>query len=266
MAKSVPTTASDLCDPCQFRERGSKDICGFQGKSLGPHLKAHKITIALYRKKYKGFSTGVPSYSPPPEAVAKMSAALPHNKDKAALPTSEEKAAAESEYEAAINARMEELWSMCERDPAARMICLAAAKDESMLNEAYGALEALRNAAKPDTDLLKYLNANVESTSRRLNENMKSLSLTVKQRRDSNQLGSDSVSQLICGYANTLRKMSPEKQENFHRRVATVEANMAERIRVKLLDHVDDGFDKAEKVIDATDFRAAILRFNPEAV
>jgi hypothetical protein len=256
-----------LSDPCQYKERGSTTICGFQGKSLGPHLKAHKIagktlTVAQYKKKYKGFSLGAPSYSPPPEAVKRFLDAAPANQNKPAPPTDEEKAAKTSEYEAAIQARMEELWSMCERDPAARMIAMAAAKDEALLDDAYDEAEKVRASKKWED--LKHLNSAIEAITSRLNKNMTSLSLTVDQRRKSNTLGTDSVSQIICGYANTLRKMSPEKQEAFQRRVSTVENIIYERIRVSLLDEVQDDFDKAEKIVDEDDFRAAILRFNPD--
>lgn len=270
-AKVAPATdvaeAELLSAPCQVRDYGSKTICGAQKKSLAPHLKAHKLSggktwnTAMYKKKFPKFSLGVPSYSPPPEAVAKLQAAAPHNQDKPPKPTEEEKAAKVTEYEERINARMEEFWSMCERDPAARMVALAAAKDEAMLQDAYDEIEKIRVTKKFDD--LKFLNASIESINTRLQINLKSLNLTVTQRRASNQLGSDSVAQLICNYANTLRKMSPERQEAFHRREATVMLNMVERVRVNLLNEVDDNFDQATAVVDQDDFRQAILSFNP---
>jgi hypothetical protein len=260
-----------LCDPCQYKGRGQTTICGYQGKSLASHLKSHvmangsKMNIKTYRNKFPSFSVGVPSYSPPPESVAKLIAANPMNLAKPPPETAEEKSAKAAEYDAKIAARMDVLWSMCERDPAARQTCVMAARDEITLDELYNELEKLRKLSKPDSDTLKFLNQNLAATKTRYDDSMKSLSLTVTQRRASNQLGTDSVSQIICGYANTLRKMSPEKQEAFHRRVATVLANIAERVRVKILSEVNTSFDQAmEDMNDSDDFRAAILRFNPE--
>lgn len=252
------------------KDRGAAVACGWQGKSLAPHLKAHRLAggkvwnTKLYAKKFPKASIGAPSYSPTLESVAKMQAGNIHIAPKAPPPTPGEKTAQAEEADAKVLARMDELWSMCERDPAARMICMTAARDEIMITEFYDELDVLRKARTPDADKLKFLNQSLASANTRYNDSMTSLALTVKQRRASNLLGSDSVSQLICGYANTLRKMSPERQEAFHRREATVMANIVERIRVILLDELDITFDKTEQVVDDNDFRSAILRFNPE--
>jgi hypothetical protein len=260
-----------FCDPCQYKKKGQVTICGWVGKSLHPHLKVHRLstgktlTIKQYKEKFPSFNVGLPSYSPPPEAIAKFVAASPKNGAIFIAEKDEEKAARLAEYDAKIAARMDTLWSMCERDPAARQMCVMAARDEVTLDELYDELEKLRKSHKPDSDTLKFLNQNLAATKTRYDDSMNSLSLTVKQRRASNQLGTDSVSQIVCGYANTVRKMSPEKQEAFNRRIATVMANIAERVRVKILSEVNTSFDQAMgDVNDADDFRTAILGYNPE--
>ena len=259
-----------LCSPCQVKERGSTTICGWQGRSLSPHLKAHRMSggrvwdTKLYAKKFPKFSMGAPTYSPSKVDIARLQAAAPANIQKLPPPTNEEKLAKDTEKQTKIDARMDELWSMCERDPAARMICMTAARDEVMIAEFYDELDQLRDSRNPDNEKLQFINKSLAAANTRYGDSMSSLALTVKQRRASNLLGSDSVSQLICGYANTLRKMSPERQEAFHRREATVMANIVERIRVKLLDVVDVTFDKTADVADEHDFRTAILSFNPE--
>lgn len=267
-------------DPCQVLDSKTKTICGWEGKSLSMHLKAHRnsknqtLKLPEYKKRFPTFEVGPPAYMPPPEQVAKFRGASSRiaqgeenkelrAKELATKEKAERKATIETEN--TIEARFEELWGMCERDPAARMFCRSAAKDEWLLQDAYDRADIVRlrpKKSKTDFDDLKHLNSEIKEVGDRLQKSMTSLSLTVEQRRKSNQLGSDTVSQLICNFANTVRKMSDEKQDAFFRRINSVRATIQERVRVNVLTEVDDAFDQVEKVEHDDDYRAAIKRFS----
>lgn len=261
----------DLCDPCQVRGIGTRIICGWQGASLSPHLKSHRkengdviLSVAAYKTKYPNFSVGRPSYTPTEADIARI---LENNTNiqKATKMRIESIIApelAEVNKQEALNARFEELWSMCERDPAAKVFCLASAQDESLLQDARARAEKAIKSKKHTE--LRYINQEIKEVSERYEKTFRSLSLTVEQRRKTNQLGSDPPSQIISNYGNTLRKWSLEKVDAFARRVEAVRAGIAERVRVNILEEIEDK-SEAEGGDTEIDYKAAIARISHRA-
>jgi hypothetical protein len=167
----------------------------------------------------------------------------------------------EIDKEIALTTRFEELWSMCERDPAARVFCYSAAQDEVLLQDARSRAEKGIKAKKYNE--LRYINQEIKEVTERYERTFRSLSLTVEQRRKTNQLGNDAPAQIISNYGNTLRKWSLEKQEAFARRLETIRAAIAERVRLSILSEVDDGFDATKTGVDSEiDYKAAIGRIS----
>jgi hypothetical protein len=277
----MDTAESKGCDPCQVPDKKTKTICGWQGRSLSMHLKVHKkatgatLKLKEYRERFPSFSIGPPAYIPPSEQVKKFRAASSviqkgvQNAEQRIRDASNRDRQADrsrKQEEARIEERFTELWGMVELDPAAKSFAMSAARDESILEELYQRTKKIRdNPLTKEYDKLKSLNADYKEVQDRLSKTMTSLSLTVDQRRKSNQLGSDTVSQLICNFANTVRKMGPEKQEAFGRRCSAVRKTIQERVRVNVLSLVDDGFDQDVKVENDHDYRKAIAKFGEKA-
>jgi len=272
--KPIPPITPDavaLCDPCQIKNVKTKIICGWQGECLGAHLNSHRrtsgeliLTIGKYRARFPNFSTGRPAYSPTEKDIAHMLENNPNMKQ-ATLRRIETIVAPELEQvnkEIALNLRFEELWSMCERDPAAKVFCLASAQDENLLADAR--VRAERAIKSKKYGELKYINQEIKEVSERYEKSFRSLSLTVEQRRKTNQLGNDAPAQIISNYGNTLRKWSLEKQDAFTRRLEAINAGIAERVRLAILDEVDDSFD-AKGDDSEIDYKKAISRISKRA-
>jgi hypothetical protein len=243
-----------LCDPCQIKERGHAEICGWSGRSLVSHIKAHKTwTIDKYKKKFPNASVGEPTYRPPKGHVENMRAANP----KVQPPTVEEPQLKSDDKDDRIKARAEVLWNLVERDPAAEINCALIAKDELTLQELHERADAF--ALRGEFDDLQALNKSIDLVQKRMLENQKSLGVTADQRRQQNKIGSDAGTQIISNYQNTLRKMSPARRDIFERRFATWKTQMEARVKAEIIDLVEDQFDAKDTVVHEGDFRDAIL-------
>jgi hypothetical protein len=242
-------------------------------KSLGPHLKSHKIgrkkwTKALYQEKFPEFSLGQPNFSPSPEQQKKFFEGRDkriENKqaEKESLNKSPMKASdgrkisgdtkvEAAGYESQIVERFEELWDQVNRDIPARQFAMEAARAEFRIEEINRRFDSafVRGAYDQTAKLMPQLIQQQEI----LKKQMDFLDLTVKNRREKNQLGNDTVAQLISNFAGTLRRMPPEKREAFGNRIKEVRRTMGERIRQKLLSEVlDERIDEIVKVKEMTE-------------
>jgi hypothetical protein len=246
--------------------------CGWQGVSLSPHLKAHRKvdgtiwTLKEYKKNFKNADVGEPTYRPPKEHVEKFRAANPmiHDAKSGAEPRPPKPVVVteNEERELRITERFNELWGMVQRDPAAKQFCREAAEDENLLVELR---DRYKLALAPKSETSKdrgSISRDINDTQERLQATMKHLALTVEQRRKSNNLGNDTVAQLVSNYAGTRRKWSPERNALFQERIDSIRNIVAERVRVNLLSEVADSVAKGSDHDDnPEDLDAAILRY-----
>lgn len=258
-----------LSDPCQIQVRdkttGQMRICGVVTRTLSSHLKVHnnknmkakdKWNVRHYRKEFPDFSLGAPTFVHPPEQIEKWKAARnKHNEDKQVAKEVLSEAPKEIEYhdslvkesyKNAVEQRFEELWDQVNRDVPARQWAMEAARAEQRIEEVNRRYDSA--LARGDYKRLETLMKELHAQQKVLKDCMDFLDLTVKNRREKNQLGNDTVAQLISNYAATLRKMSPEKRETFNNRVKEVRRVMADRIRQKMLSEILD--ERVDEVIE----------------
>lgn len=269
-------------DPCQVEiidpVTKKKHICGVVKPTLVPHLKAHnkpgqkkKWNKKTYEEAFPEFSLGK-KFVPSPQAQEKWAAArdermkniraakeidaeAPYSTVNVDPETKKPKTASlskEPSYEEKLNARFEILWDQVNRDVPAEQFARDAARAEFRIEEVQRKIEAaiLRN----DWDTVNKLQPSVTTQHDMLKKCMDFLDLTVKNRREKNQLGNDTVAQLVSNYAGTLRRMSPEKRETFNNRVKEVRRAMAERIRQKMLSEIlDERIDEVAEVKQMTE-------------
>ncbi len=238
-------------------------ICGVVTRSLSSHLKVHnhpnmkqkdKWNSRRYRKEFPDFSLGVPTFVHPPEEIAKWKAGRDkHNEDKqvakqvlSQAPIEYHDSSVKESYKTAVASRFEELWDQVNRDLPARQWAMEAARAEQRIEEINRRYDSA--FTRGDYKRLEPLMKELIAQQKVLKDCMDFLDLTVKNRREKNQLGNDTVSQLISNYAATLRKMSPEKREAFDNRVKEVRRIMADRIRQKLLSEILD--EKIDEIAD----------------
>lgn len=270
MAEAKPKVAPKaqvVSDPCQIpvkdKTTGQMRKCGVVTRSLVAHLKVHndknmkvkdKWNARRYRREFPDFSLGEPTFVHPPEEIAKWKAARDkHNGDRqvakqvlADAPIEYHDSSVKESYKTGIEQRFEELWDQVNRDLPARQWAMEAARAEQRIEEINRRYDSA--FARGDYKRLEPLMKELIAQQKVLKDCMDFLDLTVKNRREKNQLGNDTVSQLISNYAATLRKMSPEKREAFDNRVKEVRRIMADRIRQKLLSEILD--EKIDEIAD----------------
>ena len=275
LSESEQEQEVSLCDPCQWPviRDGKRQKCGWVGKSLRGHIKSHKKadrktswSIEEYRAKFPSYNIGEPTYSPPAEQVKKFREANPNYRDGTEDDRDTPKPEKRDKSEESVEQRFNELWAMVQRDPAAKIMAREVAEDEQLLSDLRADYKKALHANKPEErKRLGIIAEAIGDTQERLQKAMKSLDLTVEARRRANQLGDDTVSQLISNYGGTLRRMSPQRQQLFFERIAAVKAVMGERIRVRLLDEVTDAV-KVNSKHDADDIATTILGYSKQVV
>lgn len=265
-----------ISDPCQIlvkdKKTGHKAICGAVFPSLRAHLKVHnkdygfKWSTVRYKKEFPGFSLGKPMNVPTPEVQQKWLAAQKRGKKihdevlKSAPQPKPEKPApvpgqrdmsVSPQYYIDVEKRFEELWEQVNRDLPARQFAMEAARSEQRIEEINRRYDSLfvRGEYKKCNDLMRELQVQQKI----LRECMDVLDLTVKNRREKNQLGNDTVAQLISNYGGTLRRMSPEKFQTFTNRVKEVQRIQAERARLKAQELLEQQFDEVSEATPMTD-------------
>lgn len=247
-----------VSDPCQVRVKrdGRMEACGVIRESLYGHLKAHKRSngknwsVAEYQKAYPKSSLGKK-----PVATAEALANL-KRVPKADEPQAESPPPSFAEYEERLQARFAEIWDQIGRDTSMRAFALEAARCEMRLQDLNREYDEL--ALKPKRDIkgdASRLNALLDQISTQqtmLQKNMTFLGQSAKDRKEKNQLGSDTCAQLISNWAGTLRRMSPEKREIFKNRSREVQAVWRERTRETIIAEALGG---PVEVVEATDER-----------
>lgn len=255
MAEAEKEVVSDPCQvPVKDKLTNKMRPCGVVTRSLTSHLRVHntknmkvkdKWTARRYRKEFPDFSLGQPTFVQPPEVIEKWSKARDkHNEDKQVakqiLSQSPEPEYHDSlvkdSYKEAIQQRFEELWDQVNRDLPARQWAMEAARAEQRIEEINRRYDSA--FARGDYKRLEPLMKELIAQQKVLKDCMDFLDLTVKNRREKNQLGNDTVAQLISNFGATLRRMSPEKRQTFNNRVNEVRRVQAERIRQKLLSEI----------------------------
>lgn len=263
-------------DPCQVPVKDpitkAKRICGEVHPTLAHHVKKHvkpngkKWTSVEYRKAFPNFSMGIPPAASPEaqkkfiEAASNRNALLASKeiKDEEAAPTPRDA------IEAKVQHRFEELWDQINRDVAAKQFALEAARCETRLedlNLRYDRAYRLGEFKKMN-DLLEQISA----LQKMLQNNMNFLDLSVKNRREKNQLGNDTVAQLVSNFAGTLRRMSPERREIFDARCRDCRAVQQQRLREKTLfeltqEHVVDTDAAASASKTEAEYDEEILKY-----
>lgn len=267
------TAKVELSAPCQIpildKTTNEWRKCGIVKRSLIAHLKAHnernakakdKWTAKRYRKEFPDFSLGVPMFVHPPEQIEKWKAARDkHNEDKqvakkvlAEGPIEYHDSMVKQEYKDSVEDRFESLWDQVNRDLPARQWAKEAARAEQRIEEINRRYDSA--FTRGDYKRLEPLTKELVSQQKILQTSLNELDLTVKNRREKNQLGNDTVAQLVSNYAATLRRMSPEKRETFNNRIKEVRRVMAERIRQKLLAEIlDERVDEIVEVKEMTE-------------
>lgn len=265
---------SEVSDPCQIlvkdKATGQKRICGSVFPSLRAHLKSHnkdygfKWSVARYKKEFPEFSLGKPMYVPPPEAQEKWKAArdkgnanIKAAKEDLEQPVKPDKVPGQRDsmvnpqYYIDVDKRFEELWDQVNRDLPARQFAMEAARAEQRIEEINRRYDSMfaRGDYKRCNDLMRELQAQQKI----LKDCMDFLDLTVKNRREKNQLGNDTVAQLVSNFGGTLRRMSPEKQQTFYNRVKEVRRIQAERARLKAQELLDEQIDEVVEAKPMTD-------------
>lgn len=277
MAEAKPKVAPKqevVSDPCQVpvkdKTTGQMRICGVVTRSLVSHLKVHndknmkvkdKWNARRYRREFPDFSLGAPTFVHPPEEIEKWKAARDkHNEDRQvakqvlseAPEPKQHDSLAEKSNQITVEQRFEELWDQVNRDLPARQWAMEAARAEERIEEINRRYDSAFK--RGDYKRLEPLMKELMAQQKVLRDCMGFLDLTVANRREKNQLGNDTVSQLISNYASTLRKMSPEKREAFDNRVKEVRRIMADRIRQKLLSEIlDERIDEIADVQEMTE-------------
>lgn len=266
---------SDVSDPCQIlvkdKATGQKRICGAVFPSLRAHLKSHnkdygfKWSVARYKKEFPEFSLGKPMYVPPPEAQEKWKAARDKGNanikaakdDLKQEPEPKEKVPGQRDsmvnpqYYIDVDKRFEELWDQVNRDLPARQFAMEAARAEQRIEEINRRYDS--SLARGDYKKCNALRVELQALHKTLKECMDFLDLTVKNRREKNQLGNDTVAQLVSNFGGTLRRMSPEKQQTFYNRVKEVRRIQAERARLKAQELLDEQIDEVVEAKPMTD-------------
>ncbi len=274
-----------VSDPCQVivkdQSTGQKRICGKVFPSLRAHLKCHnkeygfKWSVGKYKKEFPDHSLGAPMYQASPEMQAKWLAARDKGiADKKAAkeilkdsPQPKEEYAGQRDsmvrpqYFIDVDKRFDELWDQVNRDLPARQIAMEAARAEQRIEEINRRYDSA--FARGDYKRLGDLMRELQAQHKILIECMNVLDLTVKNRREKNQLGNDTVAQLISNYAGTLRRMTPEKREVFNNRVKEVRRYMAERIRQKTLAEIVDEaiIEEEQKPMSEADYDEQIQKY-----
>lgn len=230
-------------DPCQIpvvdKNSNQRRICGAVKKSLYAHLKAHKHangkswTAEEYKKKYKNFSLGQPQNRPSEEQKRKFLEASPHYQK--AKEVHDQREAADQEQanddEQKVEERFNEIWDQVNRDVAVKQFAKEAARCELRLEELNRRYD--KKFRQADYKAMTELTAQITEQSKLLEKNMTFLDLSVKNRREKNQLGNDTVAQLVSNYGGTLKRMSPERRQIFANRINDVRIAMRQRIRDK---------------------------------
>lgn len=273
-----------ISDPCQIKvldqTTGQYRICGAVKRSLVAHLRAHntpkmkakdKWNAKRYRKEFPDFSLGEPTFVQPPEQVAKWKAARDkHNEDKRVAkevlseaprnPEYHDSLVKES-YKTAVEQRFEVLWDQVNRDVTARQWAMEAARAEQRIEEINRRYDSA--FARGDYKRLEPLMKELIAQQKVLKEAMGELDLTVKSRREKNQLGSDTVAQLVSNFGGTLRRMSPERRQIFDNRIKEVTRVQAERVRMKAQELLDEKIDEVtdSKPMSEQDIDAELEKF-----
>lgn len=279
---TVKREYDSVSDPCQIlvkdKVTGQKRICGAVFPSLRAHLKVHnkdygfKWSAKRYEKEFPDSSLGKPMHIPTLEAQTKWLDArgkgyADKQVAKAVLKevAPEKKPSGDSmvnpQYFIDVEKRFEELWDQVNRDVPARQFAKEAARAEERIEEINRRYDSA--FARGDYPRLQVLMRELQAQQKILGDCMNFLDLTVKNRREKNQLGNDTVAQLVSNYAGTLRRMSPEKRDVFENRVNEVRIFMAERIRQKLLQEVlEEKIDEEQhKLMTEADYDEQIQKY-----
>lgn len=272
----------EVSDPCQVLVKGAngqKVICGAVFPSLRAHLKSHnkdygfKWSVQRYKKEFPEFSLGKPMFVPSPEAQAKWKAAREKgNENKRAAKEDLKQEPKEKvpgqrdsmvnpQYYVDVDKRFEELWDQVNRDVPARQFAMEAARAEQRIEEINRRYDS--TFARGDYKRCNALMRELQAQQDILKDCMNFLDLTVKNRREKNQLGNDTVSQLVSNFGGTLRRMSPEKQQTFYNRVKEVRRIQAERARLKAQELLDEQIDEVieAKPMTDSDYDKELSRF-----
>lgn len=249
------------CDPCQWKEHGSKEPCGWQGGvSIRPHLKVHKVggkavTVAQYTRKFPTAELGPPANRPTAKHVEALNAA------KVAPVEEAQPEIAPEDREAKTAARAEVLWNLVERDPASEVLCRTLAADEVALEAAQDQANLFTRAG--EYDKLQKLNKAINDIADRVIKAQQALGVTADQRRRNNQIGADAGCQIISNYGNVLRKMATPAKAAFLRRTQTFVENNWNRIYEEYLSKVENELDGETGVAVEQDYRTLILGRTP---
>ncbi len=269
------STGYAQCDPCRVQvvdpvTKKSRP-CGHVGKNILMHLQAHnkkgskkKWNKKTYLAAFPDANIGTPSI-PSPESQERLAQARekyhknireakaidaqePYQTisvDPSSKRPNTKPVGKDASYAEKLQARFEVLWDQVNRDVPAEQFARDAARAEFRIEELQRRIEAA--ILRADWDTVNKLQPSVFAQHEMLKKCMDFLDLTVKNRRDKNQLGNDTVAQLISNYGATLRRWSPEKRESFNRRVAEVRRIMEETRRQKLLSEIlEEQIDEVE--------------------
>jgi hypothetical protein len=229
------------CDPCQWKERGSKEPCGWaDGTSIRAHLKAHKVggkplTVAQYTKKFPKAELGPPANRPTPKHVETLQSARESLREPI---TDREQSDTVDAIE--IARRAESLWDLVNRDPTAERLCYYIAQDEATLDRLYERDVAERRKGLPDSSELQAVAKEIETVQKRLGQMQKAANLTPEQRHKNNTLGEGVGAEIISNFAEVERRWKPEQRNAFRRHVEMVRAKMIRRVNENILSNVPD--------------------------
>jgi hypothetical protein len=232
--------------------------CGVVKESLIQHFRVHnkKGGKKWNKKSYlEAFGPNVnfgKKFVPSPETQARWGKARDEmfgNKRKAkeiaALPAystvtvdAKAKPTEQLSYDERIQKRFEALWDQVNRDVPAEQFARDAARAEFRIEECNRRYEAAFLAG--DWKTANIIMPQMQQQQDMLKKCMDFLDMTVKSRREKNQLGNDSVAQLVSNFGATLRRFSTEKQRAFRNRVNEVRRIMDETRRQKMLSEILD--------------------------
>lgn len=230
--------------PVKDAKTGKERPCGGKVRSLVPHLKMHKVKIGRVERKlnkedylarFPNAEMGRHPFDPTPADIEKMQVGFEAYREDLKDIRIER-----VDRPKRVEARTQELWEQCARDIAVLQFCRNAAEDEELIRDVRRKLNTAYLTDNTTAKVKEQLNDDLTAIEKRYQATMNALNLTVEKRTKANNLGSDTVAQLVSNFANVWRKYPPDMQQLFRDRVARVKAVIAERVRQRYLSQVED--------------------------